>query len=284
MIAPTHLAFATVTAFSLGASPIQAVWVAIGSLLPDIDTPKSIIGRVFPWSWWLESQFGHRGVIHSLILWLPLLAIGFWFPSAGWLIWGSITHILLDTVNIAGVRLFYPSHRLAIFGGRNMRIPVGSPAEMILFIFLTVSAYGAYWVQNQGGWRNLVGYTGSYEIAAQIAIKAGLNGSIIKGTWRKQGGEIIENLPLLVIGKEGSGELVKLALWDTTHQKIIRPYQTLYPLHVRAYVQEWQWQTHYSSVPMEATGDLFYKPKDKWGFAQAGDTVIGTFKWHYDDL
>lgn len=283
MLAPTHIAFGSIIAFSLGATPTQAIFVIIGSLLPDSDTTKSIIGRLFPWSWLLNSYFGHRGFIHSLTLWLPLLIVGYWLPLFGWLVTGAISHIMLDTLNISGVHLFYPSHRLAVFGGRNMRFSVGSSIEMVFFVCLSITAYGTYWIQSNGGWRNLVGLIGSYEIASKTAIKSGLHGVIIQGKWRKTGGEVIENYSFLVIGKEGKGKEIKLALWDEQTKRIVRAYKHIYPLHVRAYKQEWQWQTHYSSIPMEATGDIFYKPNNKWGYAQTGNTVIGLFKWYYSD-
>lgn len=160
MIAPTHIAFASLSALLFGANPVQASVCAVGSLVPDIDSPNSTIGKVFPFSWWLEARFGHRGFTHSLILWFPLLFVGFLFPVAGWLVFGAITHCLLDCASIAGVRLFYPSHRIAVFGGRNFRIKVGSASEMVLMIVLFLCVYGVVYVQQMGGWRSLLGLKG----------------------------------------------------------------------------------------------------------------------------
>ena len=41
---------------------------AVGSLLPDIDTPTSSIGRpFFPLARWINQNMGHRTVTHSLL-------------------------------------------------------------------------------------------------------------------------------------------------------------------------------------------------------------------------
>jgi len=280
MIAPTHMAFGGLTALLLGAEPYPAAsMAALGSLLPDVDTQNSMIGRMVPGSWWLESRFGHREFLHSLTFWLPLLWIGLWFPLMGWIVWGAISHTLLDTLNIWGVRLFWPSHRLAVFGGKNMRFRVGSPAEMVFLIVLMLATYGVYRVQEIGGFRAFVGFTGAYQVAANTALKAGLKGVEISGTWRKPGGQIVEDLTLLVIGKEGNKENVKLALWDVQAQKVVRPFQDLHPLHTRARVLTWEWHTHFSSLPVVATGDVFYYTNYRWGVARAGDWVMGVIKW-----
>jgi len=48
----------------------------LGSLLPDIDSPHSYIGRKFwPVSWVVSSAVRHRGVTHSLFALLFLLGI-----------------------------------------------------------------------------------------------------------------------------------------------------------------------------------------------------------------
>ena len=63
MIAPTHIAFGTLTAFLIGATPQQAILAAIGSLLPDIDTPQPhrthfslfLVDRIQIWTPWIFS-------------------------------------------------------------------------------------------------------------------------------------------------------------------------------------------------------------------------------------
>ena len=141
MKAATHLAFAGVvgvTAAGFGANPGLAAGaaLALGSLLPDLDTAHSGLGRwVKPVSRSLERRFGHRTLTHSL-LGMVLLACGsswllllnpalFW-----WLLIGYASHLLLDTANIAGVPLLWPLKLQFWFvGNRSWRVPYGSPKE-----------------------------------------------------------------------------------------------------------------------------------------------------------
>lgn len=76
MRAPTHAAFGlllTTTTFSFWSLPLHpdppALGTALlGGLLPDLDTPKSLIGRLLPLvSRPLEARYTHRGAAHSLL-------------------------------------------------------------------------------------------------------------------------------------------------------------------------------------------------------------------------
>ena len=80
MTAPTHTSFGILSLMGIGlmiGRPLTlsaTAFVTLGSLLPDIDTEKSAIGKVLlPLSAWLERKLGHRGATHSL---LALLILG----------------------------------------------------------------------------------------------------------------------------------------------------------------------------------------------------------------
>src|SRR5258708_3686605 len=120
MTAPTHITFAefvyllilTTTGVSLNL--VSASVIAISSLLPDIDTAASTVGRIVPFlATRLERKFGHRTLTHSIIfvlslglLSLPLYALN---PSLyACFIVGYATHPFLDTMTVNGVKLFYP--------------------------------------------------------------------------------------------------------------------------------------------------------------------------------
>jgi len=149
--AATHVAFAGVvgvTAAGFGASPglVGAGALCLGSLLPDIDTAHSGLGRwVKPVSRVLERRFGHRTLTHSLLVvvacalsWLVLLD-----PAAlAWLLVGYGSHLLLDTANISGVPLLWPWRlQFWLFGNRAWRVPYGSPQEFIWFgVFCALGA------------------------------------------------------------------------------------------------------------------------------------------------
>lgn len=147
MKAATHLTFAGLTGVvcaGFGASPDIAggAALAVGALLPDIDTTHSGLGKFCkPLSGWLERRYGHRTITHSLlgmaivaVITSPLLL---WLPSLFiWLQVGIFTHLILDTANIVGVPLLYP-YRLQFWmvHNRSWRVPYNSPKE---FAWLSV--------------------------------------------------------------------------------------------------------------------------------------------------
>lgn len=145
MKAATHLAFAGVvgvSAVGFGAQPGIAGTGALlmGSLLPDIDTAHSGLGRwVRPLSTRLERRFGHRTLTHSLLGTALLACASSWLlllnPGALlWLLVGYLSHLLLDTANISGVPLLWPWHlQFWLVGNRAWRVPYGSPKEFVWF-------------------------------------------------------------------------------------------------------------------------------------------------------
>lgn len=86
--------------------------VIAGSLLPDIDHPKSFIGKkIRPVSKSFHKLFGHRTFTHSLftvIIFLEIIRITQYDPLLIGLTLGIISHILLDLLTPQGVALFYP--------------------------------------------------------------------------------------------------------------------------------------------------------------------------------
>jgi len=111
----------------------------LGSLLPDIDTTSSTLGKLFlPFSTYLERKFGHRTITHSLLgcsifslAGLPLLIfrlkeIYFCF------VFGVLSHVFLDAVNKSGVPLFYPNLiRAVIPANEKYRIFTASREELV---------------------------------------------------------------------------------------------------------------------------------------------------------
>jgi len=148
-MAPTHTAFTTLSIGLLGAivntplSPVAYSLAALGSILPDIDTTGSGIGKiVLPLSTFLERKYGHRTITHSLLgtvifalIFSPMLLFhGYSFYSC--LIFGIFNHIILDSANKTGVPLFYPQLiRAVIPNNERFRILTGSREE---YVFLAV--------------------------------------------------------------------------------------------------------------------------------------------------
>ena len=95
----------------------------LGSLLPDIDTPQSFLGRIFKFvSIPINKIFGHRTITHSIffaifsagIVILPSMSIqnpliDSMLTSFGvGILIGDISHILLDSLTVSGVPFLYP--------------------------------------------------------------------------------------------------------------------------------------------------------------------------------
>lgn len=90
--------------------------IVISSLLPDIDTPYSYLGRKLkPISYLIYHIFGHRTITHSLLIWTLLLIASpiFLHTTTSIIIFfsmylGIMSHILLDMISPIGVPLLYP--------------------------------------------------------------------------------------------------------------------------------------------------------------------------------
>ena len=169
MTAPTHIAFGLLTvasSFSLFSMSfhrnLPAVACAIiGSLLPDVDSPRSSIGRLMPFaSIPIERRWGHRTITHSLlcllalsVVTLPLLA----YQSACYaaVLLGYMSHLIADCTTKSGVPLFYPHPAVCVFpGSAKYRVKTGSlmgegtvlaVVVILLLAFMPVSHKGGIW-------------------------------------------------------------------------------------------------------------------------------------------
>ncbi|HLP79212.1 MAG TPA: metal-dependent hydrolase [Acidobacteriota bacterium] len=82
--------------------------VVLGALLPDLDSPRSMLGRFF---WVFNSGVTHRGFLHSLWFLLLFLCIMYYMGYMTYffpVMIGIVSHLLLDILTPAGVSLFYP--------------------------------------------------------------------------------------------------------------------------------------------------------------------------------
>ncbi len=148
MMANTHAAFAFLLAIAairfinIENQVLFVIMTIFFSLLPDIDKVSSKIGRKMKIaSFIIETVFGHRGLFHSI--WIPLtlfttLIVFDYTHLALAISVGYTSHILLDTLTPAGVRIFYPLEK-KIRGF----ISTGSLLEYALFIiFIGLGAFG----------------------------------------------------------------------------------------------------------------------------------------------
>ena len=161
MMAVTHTAFSvSLTSIALGTANLEVLAIAaFASLLPDIDTSKSVIGRLFfPLSRWLETKSVHRGITHSFfasgvltIATYPIAVFGYAHLWHG-LILGYFLGWLGDVFTKSGVEAFYPSKgRLIIPRNPNLRLGTRSNAEWFLLMALVAIAILSININSQGG-------------------------------------------------------------------------------------------------------------------------------------
>ena len=83
----------------------------LGSILPDIDSDKSLVGRYFPFI------NNHRGIFHSIWVLIPLFIIGhFWLYEIRFLFLGYLLHLVCDSVSVGGICWFYPISKYITYG------------------------------------------------------------------------------------------------------------------------------------------------------------------------
>jgi inner membrane protein len=160
MMIVTHTALSVAgTALNMGtADPLVLGVAAVAAQLPDIDTSKSLPGRVlFPISHFLERRFPHRSVTHSFIatglIALAGLPLMFWKQML-WqaLILGYFFGWFGDVFTKSGVCAFYPNPaRLVIPGNPRMRLSTGSGAEVFVFVALLSVAIATININSNGG-------------------------------------------------------------------------------------------------------------------------------------
>jgi inner membrane protein len=123
-------------------SPVDPTYLGLavaGSLLPDVDHPKSWIGRRSrPLSTTIAAALGHRGLTHSAIavlgLVIVLLHAGYRRGPVSALAVGYLSHLAADMLTPQGLRLTWPLRK-------TWGLPVcrtGSPAEPIIVLTLVV--------------------------------------------------------------------------------------------------------------------------------------------------
>jgi membrane-bound metal-dependent hydrolase YbcI (DUF457 family) len=134
-------------------------------MLPDIDNPRSFIGRIFFFfSGPIDRKFGHRTVTHSFLATFILGAAVYlslfiyshsltqYIPIVGTVIIAYFSHLFFDAMTKQGVQIYYPSRVWGVFPIRtSWRIRTGSKAEILFFtgflatalIFLPMGQSGA---------------------------------------------------------------------------------------------------------------------------------------------
>lgn len=150
MMFKTHLAFGfligllSLSFIHVSYPIIFVLLVTIFSSLPDIDHPKSKIGRKFFFlSYPINLIFNHRGFFHSIfppvILFIILNHFNLNLLAFSVAI-GYIGHLMGDAITKEGINFLHPLSRFKIQGP----LTTGATLEALLFILIIIAdiAYG----------------------------------------------------------------------------------------------------------------------------------------------
>ncbi|MEZ4527709.1 MAG: metal-dependent hydrolase [Desulfobacterales bacterium] len=282
MTAPTHAAFGILWAALAGQGYLNATAAALGALVPDIDHPQSSIGRVFFFlSIPLNQKFGHRGFIHSFILYTPFVILGFFFSDfVLWLSLGAISHIVIDSYNVSGVKALVPfTQRTVICFKDDWRVRTGSTPEIFVFLVIGGLVLAMGYAETIGGARKLINLLArSHRITEQEYARAGLFRCEIEGRFRWQNG-VTEDVRWLIVGSESGGDSSgtgkNLVCWDG--KKLIREKHGRF-LRSKLIESKQEWPIVKAKGIIRVAKPSFWMSGGKWHIAEAGQKAMGTVK------
>jgi len=250
MMALTHVAIGTLgyaglaTLFGAEVSPPVLGAAALGSLLPDVDTPSSRAGFcVYPLAVWLEKKFGHRTVTHSItgvgvcaLLFSPLLLFGWGHLPFMALVCGFALHLSGDACTKSGIPLMWPRRERWVFpGDAKFRLKTGSAAEWvvlaIVMMVMPVARMGPRrWLHVVRGdigsaVRDQQDFAGRFATEAEVEGYDVLTHKLVSGRFPVAG---LQSDDGLLIQREG-------ALWMVSKSATSADPFRIEPRHVRVY-------------------------------------------------
>lgn len=161
------LSFFDINIFS---DPAYLGTCVFASLLPDIDHTKSIIGKfVYPLARYIDRNYGHRTITHSLTFFVPILMIVIfteinfinpYFEREGLtysMIFGfaMFSHYILDMATVTGIPLFYPlmKNPCVFPANPNYRFRTGNvKTEALIMCFFVIVIFSSVDLFANGFW------------------------------------------------------------------------------------------------------------------------------------
>lgn len=142
MMFQTHLAFSLfIGLFLMERFSNKYLFLGLllfGSLLPDLDTPYSKLGRkIKPISGLIKFLFGHRKLFHSLLIAVLIFVIfnyilDMYLVGAA-LFSGFVLHLVMDGLTREGINFLYPFAKFRVSGFVKTR---GFFDWLLLFVFI----------------------------------------------------------------------------------------------------------------------------------------------------
>lgn len=140
-----------------------------GSILPDIDHTKSLIGKVFyPLSRSINRKFGHRTLTHSIMFIVACGFLSYYLTPHLWVVFtlGLFSHLVFDMMTLQGVPLLYPFKKnpFVLPGNPEARMRSGNSIHELLAmsVFITLGIF-CYPLMTQGFWNTLNNSIGTYK-------------------------------------------------------------------------------------------------------------------------
>lgn len=275
MTAPTHAVFGVLWAALAGTGYLNGLACAFGALLPDIDHPQSSIGRIlFFISQPINERFGHRGLVHGFVVWIPLLIASIFanLEIIQWIALGGLSHILLDMYNTTGVRAGEPfTSKVFVCFKSDWRINTSSVQEILVFIVIFIALSVTQYSYTLGGPRKLINMLArSPKITAEEFTRAGLKRCTAKGTFRWADGRT-QDVEWLVVGLEGND----LVFWDD--EKLVKKRHGKF-LRSTLVQGEQEWPVVVVKGFCTAEIPSFWYDGKSWLTSKPGDLIFGSIK------
>ena len=271
MTGPTHVAIVISAGMIVGAEPLTITFLAAGALVPDLDTHKSIIGRIFlPISIPLGKWLGHRGAFHSFWLWGLVILSGLLFNPMYFIGTGALIHVVSDCWTVSGVRAMTPfSSKIFVLFQRSWRFKTGGNAEMGILLVAGTIAWTGYKIGTMGGLAGTMGYLlKAPKIMVDEYKHKGLMKCKIDGRFRYNSGETVDGIWTL-IGLHGTK--VSFLIDD----RIITDGNEGMLLKARLIKSDEQWSSVKVNGWATTINPVFYFTDGKWFIGNPGQVVFG---------
>lgn len=280
MTAPTHIAFGSMVAYAASSDVDWCILIAcaIGSVLPDIDHPRSAVGRVANLFWNLSGRINkrwdHRKEVHGRPLWGALLLLTFLVPWewTKWVFIGALLHCYIDQLNTMGVEGWQPyTDKVLVLFKREWRFRNGHAGEYILLaVFVLIIAF-TYNIRERGGIRVFANeISGAHDITVQNYEKAGNLKCHVEGEFRFADGRKA-TVNWLIVGTEKQ----ELVCWDGENLIRKRDGQFLSSTIIQS-KEEWK-AVQVAGIAYMAEPTFFFSGK-LWHYAKPGTPVLGWVK------
>lgn len=136
---------------TLFTAPLYLGAYFFGTLLPDIDNPKSLLGRI------IHIPIGHRKWLHAIYVYLIIAALGRFHPMFAWMFFGVFVHLFWDSFSACGNCWFYkilsdyreyPNGAKVKKGHKLKLYYAGEWSEyLLLFLIVVMTVVSFVWIQ-----------------------------------------------------------------------------------------------------------------------------------------